>query len=111
MMISVEEARKLSEQNDTHFNHLIDTIGTAIKNAAEKGERVYYCYISGLWESKPAYPTVVRTDLQHKVILKIRSYGYEVELKAHGDRYVPRGLEAEDGSGPKYVNHVIEVKW
>ena len=111
MMISVEEARKLSEANDKHFNHLIDAIGTAIKNAAEKGERVYHCYISGLWEAKSISYLPVENGPQSKVINKLRSYGYVAQLVTDGDRYVPRGLADDNGDGPEHINHVIEVKW
>jgi len=112
-MITAQEARALSEASDAHLERYLALIDKEIRSHAEKGDRVYECYVEDLWVSKETYVHPSPDPLQQRVInaLKMAPTFFGAEWRKSGDTYVPRGLANDDGEGPSYQNYCIHIRW
>lgn len=53
-------------------------------------------------------------DLEPKIkgaVSMLREMGYNVTYAVYGDRFVPRGLQDDDGNGPMYQSIGLKISW
>ena len=112
-MITAAEAKALAEASDAHLEKYLTLIEREIKPRAEKGDRVYECYVADLWECQETYKHPEPNALQQRVINALKAFPncYGVRWAASGDAYVPRGLADDFGEGPMYQNVCIHIRW
>lgn len=106
-MLSAKEALDLYNNSlYTLDKYLNDNFHSGIRQAAMNGTRKYIHDMGSEQFSLPAL-----SDLEKKVIEELGKLGFKTQYIFYGESYVPRGLAADDGTGPGYKNYGIVVTW
>lgn len=110
-MINAKDALDLYNNSlHTLQQYLLDNFHSGIQNAARNGKREF---ILDCGSEMTGYGGITpkMTPLQEKARDELKKLGYETVWMWYGDAYVPKGLADDDGSGPKYMNYGLKVRW
>ena len=113
-MISASTCRQIVELSDATVDKILERLSPKVEAAATAGKRTYSIYEEGLWEGvNVAFGASPKpTALQLRVIEKLKAHGFlSAKLCADGGKYIPRGLQSDDGDGPEYQNFCIVISW
>lgn len=112
-MIAAKEAAALVVMSNANVDLYIVKIELEIIKLAKAGKRIHTCYVDGLWGAFDIWEATHQkfTPIQEAVAEKMRMLGYSVAIGTDGSPYVPRGLQDDDGGGPKKINVCMTIKW
>ncbi len=123
-MITAAQAQKLSKRGakDAEIvEDALELIAPKIEEAAKNGLQHLslstipaLSQLSGLGVHSFILDGSIDSDssrIRERLILALRSLGYEANLYPHGSPYVPRGLADDDGNGPRTQNYTIIIRW
>lgn len=109
-MITAKEAKELYDESGHEVEQFLKyTVEPEVTKAAKGGKREVMIYLGSIPPFSYAHSTI--TPLQTAVINKLKELGYLAEIKAYGEKYVPRGLADDDGNGPQHQNYGIQIWW
>lgn len=109
-MITAKQAKQFYDDSGYEVEQfLTHSVETEVMNAAKGGKRSVFIFLDSV--ERFSHLDRVITPLQKAVVDKLKELGYHAEIKIDGDWYVPRGLQDDDGNGPKHVNYGIMIGW
>lgn len=107
-MINAKEAKELYDQSGAEVEaFLTQVVEPKVKAAAEAGKRFVFIYIDAVETYIISKPNAMQTA----AMIKLGELGYVAGWLEDGERYVPRGLQDDDGDGPMHKNVGIQVGW
>lgn len=107
-MITAKDALELYEKSGAEVQSLLDQkIHPFVEDAATRGKRTCNVHIG----SVELYRNMEPTATENAAVEKLKSMGYTVWIAKYGESYVPRGLQNDDGDGPKYRNYGFIIGW
>jgi len=111
-IITAKQAAALSEEINAIDSNTMVNVGSEIREAAKAGRRAVVCCVDKTWSTEPTMQfNITPNVIQAKIMNKLTDLGYTVKLARHGAEYVPRGLQDDDGRGPKHINWHIHIYW
>ena len=109
-MITAKEAKTLYDESGAEVEQFLKhTVEPEVTKAAKGGKRQVMIHLGNVPPFNYVYSTL--TPLQTAVVDKLKGLGYRAEIKAYGEKYVPRGLADDDGNGPQHQNYGIQLNW
>jgi len=106
-MITAQEAKVLYDKSGSEVqDYLTHNIEKQIVSRSESGER-YYTHHLGSCEYEP--PKL--SPLLEGVMAELKRLEYRVMYVNFGEKYVPRGLAEDDGTGPLFQNYGFTISW
>jgi putative transposon-encoded protein len=110
MMISAKEAKELYDQSCTEVEAFLkQTVEPKVTEAAKRGHRHVFIHLDASASFEILDKMV--TPVQNSAMVKLKELGYQAQVTFDGEKYVPRGLANDDGSGPLYQNYGIQIGW
>jgi hypothetical protein len=110
MMITANEAKEIYDKSGAEVaDYLKLNVEQAVKSAAEGGKRSTIVYLGNT-----QHWTVSQSDttpLEKAIVSRLRELGYGAVIRLYGDKYVPRGLQDDNGEGPAHQNYGIHISW
>lgn len=109
-MITAKDAKQLYEDSGYEVEQfLTHQVETEVINAAKSGKRQIMIYLGTI--SPFEYVQNVTTPLHRAVVSRLKELGFHAEIQPYGNKYVPRGLADDDGTGPEHQNFGIHIGW
>jgi hypothetical protein len=109
-MITAKEAKELYDKSGQEVKDFLSHhVEGYVRSAAESGHRIAFIHLGSL--ETFCYLDKYITPLQLAVVEKLTELGYYAQIKFYGDKYVPRGLQDDDGNGPMHQNYGIQIGW
>lgn len=102
-MITAKEAKEIYDKSGAEVANIMEKLNVeqAVKSAAEGGKRSTIVYLGDeIWWST-----------RRSVVTRLRELGYGAVIGLYGDKYVPRGLQDDNGEGPVHQNYGIHISW
>lgn len=110
-MITAAEARAIVETSKTRIDAVVERLSEKIREASEGEKREYICTEDKLHDSVEFFHHLSATKYQLAVMERLKSLGFDVKWMKHGEAYIPRALQNDDGTGPSYSSWAVIIKW
>jgi len=109
-MITAKEAKELYDKSGQEVaDYLSHHVEGYVRSAAESGKRFVFIHVGTV---DPYEHVDQKLTPQNKAVVeKLQELGYRARFVLDGDKYVPRGLQDDNGNGPSHQNYGIQIGW
>lgn len=108
--ITAAEVRDLCRNSQVAAEQFLKQIEQKIVDAAKANQGSYMHHIDAIDVSFNTRLPELEPKLKNACEI-LKRLGYQVSYTVYGDRYVPRGLQDDDGNGPMYQNCGLKISW
>ena len=109
-MITANEAKQLYDESGAEVEQFLkNNVEKQVICAAKAGKRQLFIDMGSVKQFEYLANTI--TPLQQAVEDKLKTLGYRADIRLDGESYVPRGLDDDEGTGPKIQNYGIQLSW
>jgi hypothetical protein len=109
-MIDAKQAKQLYDESGAEVTDFLKhQVEKKVTDAAKGGKRFVFIYLDTIGPFDHVEGKL--TPLNRAVVEKLQELGYRARIVLDGERYVPRGLQDDDGNGPSHQNYGIQIGW
>lgn len=108
--ITAREARERANLSEVAAQKWLKSIEPQIMKAADSNEFSLTFHLDCVDVTFSQRLPDLKPEIKGAVSM-LKDMGYNVRYTVYGDRYVPRGLQDDDGKGPMHQNSGLIISW